>query len=558
MNNRYLYLLLSGLLFISSPLLADAPLDDELTQAMNLKGDVEKGKEVYKLCIGCHSANGWGLKDGTFPQLSGQHRSVIIKQLADIRAGNRDNPFMEPIAREAVMGGPQAISDVAAYIATLPMNPEPGNGKGGDNARAEKLFYRKCAECHGADGGGDAERFFPRIQGQHYEYLLRQINLPPLQLYVEITPSGGVLKPPPGRYAGPVVIKRPITIDGGGKVVVDGGGTGSVLTVEADNSIIRGLHITNSGISHDNVDSGILIKANNTLVEDNNLDQVLFGIHLQKADNNTIQDNIISSLHRDISLRGDGIRMWYSNNNLIKKNTLFRVRDISVNNSANNRFLDNTIRESRIGMELVFSPSNEIANNTVTQNDTGIVVIYSKDVNVHHNLISHMRRLTGAGLSSKESAEVVIANNEIAHCATGLRANSPLDPENSMVAEDNLFTYNVLALYFYGEKGGHIIRNNHFENNFTDALGSASTTIRDNKWSGNYWDTYQGFDLDDDGIGDRPHDVYLYAERIWRDNPRSRYFRGSPAMEMLDFSYRLAPFSQPELQYSDPSPRIKN
>ena len=175
--NAPLSLLISGSILLTSlPAKADAPLDNELTKAMSLKGDTKKGKEVFKLCIACHSTNGWGLKDGTFPQLSGQHRSVVIKQLADIRAGNRDNPMMEPIAREAVMGGPQAISDVAAYIDTLPMNPEPGHGKGGNDARAEKLFYRKCAECHGADGGGDAERFFPRIQGQHYEYLLRQIT----------------------------------------------------------------------------------------------------------------------------------------------------------------------------------------------------------------------------------------------------------------------------------------------------------------------------------------------------------------------------------------------
>ena len=166
---------ITGSLFIASSTLADAKLDDELSQAMKLEGDAKRGKEVFKLCIGCHSPNGWGLADGTFPQLSGQHRSVVIKQLADIRAGNRDNPFMEPIAREAVMGGPQAISDVASYIATLPMNPEPGHGKGGDDARAEKLFYRKCAECHSPDGAGNEEKFYPRIQGQHYEYLLRQI-----------------------------------------------------------------------------------------------------------------------------------------------------------------------------------------------------------------------------------------------------------------------------------------------------------------------------------------------------------------------------------------------
>lgn len=170
------YLFLSGLLACSLSVVADAPLDNELSQAMKLTGNVKQGKEVFKLCIACHNANGWGQHDGSFPQLSGQHRSVIIKQIADIRAGNRDNPLMEPIAKESVMGGPQAIADVAAYIDTLPMNPNPGHGAGGNNARAEKLFYRKCAECHGSDASGDAERFYPRIQGQHYEYLLRQIK----------------------------------------------------------------------------------------------------------------------------------------------------------------------------------------------------------------------------------------------------------------------------------------------------------------------------------------------------------------------------------------------
>lgn len=173
---KYPYLLLAGIAFAASPLSADAPLDDELTKAMSLEPNVENGKQVFKLCMACHQANGWGLEDGSFPQLSSQHRSVIIKQIADIRAGNRDNPQMYPIAKESVMGGPQAISDVAAYIDTLPMDPMPGTGRGINEERAEKLFYRKCAECHGADGSGDAERFFPRIHGQHYEYLLRQIK----------------------------------------------------------------------------------------------------------------------------------------------------------------------------------------------------------------------------------------------------------------------------------------------------------------------------------------------------------------------------------------------
>lgn len=138
--------------------------------------DVEAGKEVFKLCVVCHQTESWGVVDGSYPQLAGQHRSVIIKQIADIRAGNRDNPAMLVIAQEKVMGGAQAIADVTAYIQTLPMTPTPGLGPGEKLGKGERLYYRKCAECHGSNGQGDDKRYYPRIQGQHYAYLLRQLN----------------------------------------------------------------------------------------------------------------------------------------------------------------------------------------------------------------------------------------------------------------------------------------------------------------------------------------------------------------------------------------------
>ncbi len=377
---------------------------------------------------------------------------------------------------------------------------------------------------------------------------------PPLQLYIELTPSGGVLKPPAGRYAGPVVIKKPITIDGADKVIVDGEGDGTIISVNADDVVIRGLRITNSGGSHDTVDAGILIEGGSAIVENNILDEVLFGIHLKNTSDNIIRGNTVSSKERDISIRGDGVRMWYSHDNLIENNTLQHVRDLALNNSSDNIIRGNRILDSRISMEFIFSPNNEVSHNTIARNVTGIVVIYSNELEIHDNRISNMRKLTGAGLSFKESAEVMVYRNEVAHCAIGLQANSPLDPQNRMIAHDNLFAYNVLGMYFYGEKGGHVVRNNRFESNFTDVMGSAARTASDNQWGGNKWDKYEGFDENQDGVGDKPHDVYFYSENIWKDSPNLRFFRGSPVMEMLDFSYRLAPFTDPVLEYSDPTP----
>jgi cytochrome c553 len=143
---------------------------------MKLKPNIEAGKKTYELCASCHNTDGWGNSDGSFPVIAGQHRSVIIKQLADIRNRNRDNPTMFPFSGDDVLGGPQGIEDVAAYISQLVVNPSPGQGDGEHLELGEKLYKEKCIACHGSSGEGNADAFFPRIQGQHYAYLARQLE----------------------------------------------------------------------------------------------------------------------------------------------------------------------------------------------------------------------------------------------------------------------------------------------------------------------------------------------------------------------------------------------
>lgn len=148
----------------------------EKDEALDLVGDPERGLEVYEVCSACHMPEGWGLKDGTFPQLAGQHPNVLIKQLADIRAGNRDNPTMYPFALPSQIGGAQALADVVAYMAKLPMNPDNGVGPGTDLEHGKKLYEENCVRCHGANGEGDNEKFYPRIHGQHFNYIVRQFR----------------------------------------------------------------------------------------------------------------------------------------------------------------------------------------------------------------------------------------------------------------------------------------------------------------------------------------------------------------------------------------------
>ncbi|MCW9024026.1 MAG: nitrous oxide reductase family maturation protein NosD [Gammaproteobacteria bacterium] len=381
--------------------------------------------------------------------------------------------------------------------------------------------------------------------------------LPPLQLFVELTPTGTTLRPPPGTYAGPVIINRAITLDGGGEVIIDGGGEDTVVAVETDDVVIRGLKIRNSGTSHDQVNAGLLLHADNAVVENNVFENVLFGIHIKNANNNIIRGNTIRSRNEEFKSRGEGIRMWYSHDNLIENNDISHVRDLFFTNSSSNKILNNKISDSRIGMQFVFSPDNFIEGNLVSNNSTGIVVMYSNDLTIRGNQLSHMRSISGSAFSLKESSGVSVKDNDILHCAFGVIANAPMQPENIYHIQNNRFAYNDIGLYFYGEKGGHVITDNRFENNFTDVAVSSASTARANNWQGNYWGNYIGFDMDGDGKGDTPHNIFLYADRVWRDRRMAQFFRASPVLEVIDFVERLAPFSEPELILRDSQPKMQ-
>ena len=146
----------------------------EKMEALDLTGDVENGEEAFEVCSACHLPSGAGRPDGTFPQLAGQHSTVIIKQIADIRARLRDNPIMYPFA--ITLTDPQELADVSAYIQTLPIPTDNGRGSGTDLEHGKVLYDDNCVECHGDHGEGDAEKFYPVLAGQHYKYMLRQIQ----------------------------------------------------------------------------------------------------------------------------------------------------------------------------------------------------------------------------------------------------------------------------------------------------------------------------------------------------------------------------------------------
>lgn len=379
----------------------------------------------------------------------------------------------------------------------------------------------------------------------------------PLQAWLDTALPGTTLRLPPGKYRGPAIINKPLTVEGNGKVVVDAGGRGTVLTIKADRVTIRGLTLRGSGDSHDTIDGAIMAEGKELLIENNVLEDVLFGISLHKTTDSIVRGNRIRSRPVDSAERGDGMRLWYSTGNRIESNDIAQMRDLTVSNSPRNRFTGNTIHDSRRAFNFLFSHRSIVEGNLLDKNSTGVISLNSEGMVIRNNRILHAMDASGAGIALKETSAALIYGNEIVHCAHGIMADSPMDPINRIVFINNVIAHNVTGIYFYGAKGGHIAINNTFKSNLWPVTIIGDGDPMNDFWWGNSWDNYEGFDLDGDGLGDKPHELYAWADRIWMDTPSATFFRSTPVLELLDFLERLAPFSSPSLILRDTAPRLR-
>jgi cytochrome c553 len=152
--------------------------DREFAEGAGLEPDLARGADLFSTCAACHGPEGRGTSDGEIPAIAGQHGSVLLKQLADFRYDQRWNERMQHFTDRHYLADAQAVTDVAAYVASLPRFPSTSTGIGDGRSLNEgaKVYFRHCEQCHGPLGQGDLLRRRPRLAGQHYAYLLRQLE----------------------------------------------------------------------------------------------------------------------------------------------------------------------------------------------------------------------------------------------------------------------------------------------------------------------------------------------------------------------------------------------
>ncbi len=156
-----------------------------VTGAALAVGDPAAGEAKSALCAGCHGADG-NSEAGMFPRLAGQYPDYIVKQIRDFQRGHRANSeIMAGMA--ATVASVDDAKDIAAYfskqkLAKQPIVP-PDQGL---VSRGQQIFEQGipasgvygCINCHGPKGTGRGPEIaqFPRLVGQHKEYLVKQLT----------------------------------------------------------------------------------------------------------------------------------------------------------------------------------------------------------------------------------------------------------------------------------------------------------------------------------------------------------------------------------------------
>ncbi|OQX33847.1 MAG: copper ABC transporter substrate-binding protein, partial [Candidatus Sedimenticola endophacoides] len=353
-------------------------------------------------------------------------------------------------------------------------------------------------------------------------------------------------------------ITKPLVLDGRDQVTVDAGGRGSVIYLQSDGVTLKNLRLVNSGASHNDIDAGVQVRGNFNVIKDNVIEDCLFGVDLQQSEHNVVRRNRIASKPVELGVRGDAIRLWYSFRNKISENRVRDSRDIVVWYSADNEIIGNDARRGRYSLHFMYSQYNKVEANHFENNAVGIFLMYSDGIVVRDNHISRAAGPTGVGIGFKETSDLLIEGNEVLNCATGLYIDvSPFQPDTVNHFHDNLIAYNGVGVRWLNDWHGNVFQDNRFKGNVTQVMVTGGKSANRNEWSGNHWDDYEGFDLNGDGVGDKPYQLYSYADRVWMDVPSAQFFKGSPMLEMLDFLERLAPFSDPDLVVSDDKPYMR-
>ena len=353
---------------------------------------------------------------------------------------------------------------------------------------------------------------------------------------------------------GNIVIDKKIVFIGKGLPVLDGEKKHEVLSIKSDSVVVEGFKVIKSAYATITDPCGIKVYNSKYVVIQNNvLDDNFFGIYLQNSQNCTIKNNHLKAYGKDEQQLGNGIHCWKSNDILIIANTIDGHRDgiyfefvydsviwrnISVNNI-------------RYGLHFMFSHSDTYITNVFRNNGAGVAVMYSKDVKMFNNTFEENWGDSAYGLLLKDISDSYIYGNTFAKNTSGIY----MEGTSRVRVERNQFLKNGWAMKIQASCMDNEIYENNFIGNTFDTGTNGSLVL--NTFEKNYWDKYEGYDLDKDGMGDVPyHPLSLFAV-LTENTPSAMLLYRSFMITLLDKSEKVLPSITPD-NFLDNKPLMKS
>ena len=371
---------------------------------------------------------------------------------------------------------------------------------------------------------------------------------------------GETIDVPPGVYTGPFTVSRPVTLVGHGRAELVGDGSTHVMSVRADDVTIAGFEIRGSGSELLQDHAGIHSTGARVTVRGNRITDSLHGVYIRQGNGARIEGNTIIGRSETVEAvdplknglkpaegelcvvalnqnrRGNGIHIWNSTGNVIRRNVIRDTRDgIYFSFVDGSDVRDNDIERVRYGLHYMYSDRNRFEGNTFRDNAAGAALMFSKGLTLSHNRFVANRSHRAYGLLLQTVEDTLIADNEIAGNTLGLFMESG---HGNRVLENRIAS-NHVGIRVSDSSDENVFSGNVFAGNIHPVETSGDNHL--NHWTlngrGNEWEGEARLDLDGNGIADLPHRELDVFGDLRRPFPAIGLIAGSPGERLLRFVY---------------------
>ena len=375
-----------------------------------------------------------------------------------------------------------------------------------------------------------------------------------LQARLDAAPKGSTVRVDGGVHNGPIVIQGPLHVVGLNGAVIDGGGQGSVVTIQGDDVVFEGFVVRNSGRQVTEEAAGITVTGNRHRIAKNTVQDVYFGIHLAGGVQHVVEDNRIAPGEKHGARPGHGISVWYTKDSRLLRNHITAARDgVYLSFTEGIVAAGNHVTGCRYGLHSMNSQQAEFSGNTVVGNLLGAALMNSDYLVLRDNRIERHREGSAAyGILLKDIGALVAEGNTVVGNRVGVYAEGVATrPDREAVVRNNLIAANEVG-FALQSTAALTLTGNRIADNLTDVRPLGRQLASSMQWSkdgrGNAWGQYRGYDADGDGIGDVPHRIEDAMDALIRRNPMTQAFLYTPAHLALEAGARMFPLlRQPAL-----------